>query len=349
MPSPLLTRAGAVGESVPAHFGNPLAEQRLFENGTAVVDCSHFGVLTLTGLDRLTWLDSLSSQLLLGLTPGETREDLILDPHGHIEHRFLIADDGETAWILVEPGYLDALSDWLLKMRFRMQVEIEDKSADFAVVATTSTETALEQAEVVWDDPWPRVSDGGAGYSTESHPGDGLTLRFVGIPRSDLSESLSSEWAGTNALDSVLVRAARPTMADVDEKTLPHELDLLRTAVHLNKGCYRGQETVAKVHNLGHPPRRAVLLHLDGSEGELPVAGARVSDQGKEVGKVTRVARHHEWGPLAYAVIKRSVETHAELSVAGPDGPIAATQEVLVLPDSGATRRDALSARRQAN
>jgi folate-binding protein YgfZ len=349
VPSPLLTRAGAVGESVPAHYGNPLAEQRLLENGTALVDCSHFEVLTLTGPDRLTWLDSLSSQLLFGLTPGETKEDLILDPHGHIEHRFLITDDGETSWILIEPGRLGPLSDWLHKMRFRMQVEIEDKSADVAVVATTTNEATFEQAMVVWDDPWPRVAEGGSGYSSASHPGDGLTLRFIGIPRADLSETLSAEWAGTDALEALMVAAARPTMADVDEKTLPHELDLLRIAVHLNKGCYRGQETIAKVHNLGHPPRRAILLHLDGSGGELPEIGASVSAQDQEVGRVTRVVRHHEWGPLAYAVIKRSVDTDDELSVRGPHGPIAATQEVLVLPDAGATRREALAARRHAN
>jgi len=347
--SPLLTRSGAVGESVPQHFGNPLAEQRLLEGAAALVDCSHFGVLRLSGPDRLTWLDALTSQLLLGLAPGETREDLILDPQGHIEHRVLITDDGDNAWLLVEAGRIEALSRWLQSMRFRMQVEIEDVTADIAVVASCNAKATLEQSLIVWDDPWPYISVGGAGYSGASHPGDGFTLRFIGIPREQLGESLSPEWAGTEALDALMVRAARPTMTDVDEKTLPHELDLLRTAVHLNKGCYRGQETVAKVHNLGHPPRRAVLLHLDGSEGNLPEVGAPVIAGDKEVGRVTRVVRHHEWGPLAFAIIKRNVDVNNVLSVAGPDGAIAATQEVLVLPDSGATRREALSARRNAH
>ena len=349
MVSPLLTRAGAVGESVPAHFGNPLAEQRMLQGGSALVDSSHFGVLALTGPDRLTWLDSLSSQLLIGLAPGQTREDLILDPQGHVEHRFLITDDGETSWILVEPGSLGALSDWLQKMRFRMQVEITDQSAEIAVLATTNPQASFDEAVAVWDDPWPGIVDGGAEYSGENHPGRDFRLRFIGIPSSKLTEGLSPEWAGIDALGALMVAAARPTMADVDEKTLPHELDLLRTAVHLNKGCYRGQETVAKVHNLGHPPRRAVLLHLDGLGGELPDIGASVSAHDNEVGRITRVVRHHEWGPLAYAVIKRSVNTDEGLIVAGPHGSISATQEVLVLPEAGATRREALATRRNAH
>jgi folate-binding protein YgfZ len=343
--SPLLNRAGAVGESVPHHYGNPLAEQRLLESGGALVDCSHYGVLSLTGPDRLIWLDSLASQLLLDLKPGHTRESLILDPQGHIEHRFLITDDGTTSWLLVEPGRIHSLEQWLVKMRFRMQVEISDLSDQIAVVAGCH-QAVLPQSPLtpVWEDPWPGVEPGGVSYSAGSHPAESFQLSFAGVARGDLSENLAEGWTGTDALDALLLRAARPTLADVDEKTLPHELDWLRTSVHLNKGCYRGQETVAKVHNLGHPPRRAVLLHLDGSEGQLPEAGAPVLLEGAEVGRVTRVVRHHEWGPLAYAVIKRNTNVGAALAVSGPSGEIPAQQEVLVQPDSGATRREALVA-----
>jgi folate-binding Fe-S cluster repair protein YgfZ len=136
--------------------------------------------------------------------------------------------------------------------------------------------------------------------------------------------------------------------------------------VHLSKGCYRGQETVAKVHNLGHPPRRLVLLHLDGSEGVLPVAGDEVRLGEKVVGQITTAVRHYELGPIALAVVKRSADPAAELTVmtgtadAGDAGAaaaadsaedseateaatdvapgisIAATQEVIVPTDAGA-------------
>jgi folate-binding protein YgfZ len=151
--------------------------------------------------------------------------------------------------------------------------------------------------------------------------------------------------ASEAALNALRIAAWRPRQAtEVDERSIPHELDWLRTAVHLNKGCYRGQETVAKVHNLGHPPRRLVLLHLD---GVLPVAGDAVIEQPvvepaeapepRDVGRVTSAAHHYELGPIALAVIKRSVDPTAALAVRSAEhGDIAAAQEVIVPPSAGA-------------
>ena len=343
MASPLLNLPGAVGVTVPTHYGNPLGEQRLLDRGEAWVDLGDYEVITLTGPDRLIWLNSICSQELLGLTPGITREALILDPHGHVEHRFLLTDDATTSWLLTEPGTAEALASWLLRMRFRMQVDIETVTNQWSVLATTGSAPAEGSAPAVWHDPWPQIGPGAVGYAPGPHPGEGLDLVLWVHPRDQLAAELAPAWAGTDALDALLVRAGRPTLTgDVDEKTLPHELDWIRTAIHLEKGCYRGQETVAKVHNLGHPPRRAVLLHLDGSGGELPEPGAEVLLGDKTVGRITRAARHYEWGPIALAVIKRATDPEAELSVSGADGLIAASQEMLVAPDAGATRREAI-------
>jgi folate-binding protein YgfZ len=340
VPSPLLGLPGAIGETVPLHYGDPLGEQRRFAEGVAIVDASNYELITLTGPDRLLWLDSISSNVFAGISEGETREGLILDPHGHVEHQFLLTDDGDASWLLVEPGRPGALVTWLLSMRFRMQVEIDNVSDAWAVIASTD---ALPTATREFADPWPRVAPGGVAYSDDPHPADNYSLHWGVIARHDLTSDLSPHWSGTDALDAILLRAARPTMADVDEKTLPHELDWLRTAVHLNKGCYRGQETVAKVHNLGHPPRRAVLLHLDGSDAELPEPVSEVTHDGNVVGRVTRVARHYEWGPMAYAVVKRSLDPSVDVEVHGLSSVMTASQEVLVVPDAGATRRDAMS------
>jgi folate-binding protein YgfZ len=338
--SPLLRRPGAIGEKVPLHYGDPLGEQRRFVDGFSLVDASHYELIRLTGPDRLVWLDSISSNVFAGISEGETREGLILDPQGHVEHQFLLIDDGDGPWLLVEPGRADALTHWLLSMRFRMQVEIENVSEAWAVVASTKKPSFAERTLV---DPWPEVAPGGVAYSAEPHPAENFSLHWSVIPRDDLAPELSEHWSGTDALDAYLLRATRPTMADVDEKTLPHELDWLRTAVHLNKGCYRGQETIAKVHNLGHPPRRAVLLHLDGSDAELPEPGSEVIFDNKAVGRVTRVARHYEWGPIAYAVVKRSLDPGVDVEVRWSSSVMTASQEVLVVPDAGATRREAMS------
>lgn len=355
MGSSLLGRPGAVGETTAVHYGNPLGEQKKLASGDAVVDLGDHDVITLSGPDRLVWLNSISSQDFLGLPPAHTIESLILDPNGHVEHRFLAVDEGSALWLLVEPGTSEALVAWLLKMRFRMQVEIDVVSAQWSVLAAigqhptpaSSPINSAGSSPVLWHDPWPNIQPGAVGYGPEPHPGQGLSLVYWLHPRELLAPESYPEWAGSAALDALLVRSARPTLhGEVDEKLLPHEVDWIRTAIHLEKGCYRGQETVAKVHNLGHPPRRVVLLHLDGSGGELPEPGSDVTLGDKKVGHITRAVRHFEWGPLALALVKRVTNTDAELQVAGPDGPIASTQDVLVPQDAGATRREAIRQKR---
>jgi tRNA-modifying protein YgfZ len=124
--------------------------------------------------------------------------------------------------------------------------------------------------------------------------------------------------AGMWAYEALRVEARRPRLGfDTDHRTIPHEIGLIGTAVHLDKGCYRGQETVARVHNLGRPPRRLVLIHLAGESDELPEPGAPIESGGRSVGFVGTAVHHYELGPIALAVVKRSLPDEAELSVAG--------------------------------
>ena len=124
--------------------------------------------------------------------------------------------------------------------------------------------------------------------------------------------------------------------------SLDSRVGWIEAAVHLSKGCYRGQETVARVHNLGHPPRRLVLLHLDGSEDKLPSHGDQVLLDEAGVGFVGSAARHYEFGPIALALVKRTTPVAATLQVDG----VAAAQEVLVSPDAGANIQVELKRRR---
>src|SRR5690606_18176198 len=114
-------------------------------------------------------------------------------------------------------------------------------------------------------------------------------------------------------------------------RTIPNEVGWIGPAVHLDKGCYRGQETVARVHTLGRPPRRLTMLHLDGSENRLPAVGSPVLLGEKTVGTVGSSARHHELGPIALALLKRNVAVDAPLMVDN----ISAAQEVIVDPEVG--------------
>jgi tRNA-modifying protein YgfZ len=336
--SPLLHRPGAVaGEGVDAgvawHYGDPTREQRLLDEGLAVVDLSHRTVVTVSGPDRLSWLHSITTQLLTNLAPRTSTEALILSPKGHVEHALHVVDDGETTWITAEPGTGEALTGWLRSMQFMLRVEITDRTADVAVLGEPIGREGAEGEPVVWRDPWPAVADGSVSYAAVEdgeHPASGRQWRELLVPRDQLEQAAGDRpLAGTWAAEALRVAAWRPRLGfETDHRTIPHEADWLRTAVHLRKGCYRGQETVARVHNLGRPPRRLVMLHLDGSSHHLPAPGSDVLLDERRIGQVTTSARHHELGPIALAMIKRNTAPDAVLLVDG----VSAAQEIVVAP-----------------
>jgi len=343
------------GPVAAAHFGNPMSEQRPLVAGRAVVDLGDRGVVTVTGPDRLTWLHSLTSQHLLSLAPGGSTETLLLDASGRLEHAARVVDDGETTWLLVDGPEAAPLAAWLDRMRFMLRVEVADRSADVATLgALADVELpvpvlAPAGVPVVWVDPWPGVAPGGHGYAAdEGHPGAAWTWREVLVDRADLPALAASDLpvVGQLALEALRIEAWRPRWStEVDDRAIPHEVDWLRTAVHLAKGCYRGQETVAKVHNLGHPPRRLVLLHLDGSDAVLPSRGdvVVVAEPGEDpasarpVGAVTASALHHELGPVALALVKRGTDEAAPLAVLAGDVVVAAAPQTIVPPSAGAS------------
>jgi folate-binding protein YgfZ len=318
--SPLLSLPGAVpaeapDEGVAAHYGDLFREQRTLADGGGLVDLSHRGVVTVTGEDRLSWLHLLITQHVSELEPGRATEALILSAHGHIEHALYLVDDGATTWMHVEPGTREALIAYLESMKFFYRVEVADATAEYAVVHLPAGSIAeVPGGTVVRETPYGRD---------------------LFLPRAELESFAASRGpvVGVLALEALRVEAHRPRAGlETDHRTIPHELGWIGTAVHLQKGCYRGQETVARVHNLGKPPRRLVFLHLDGSEVHLPGHGTpvRLADEegGRQLGFVTTSARHHELGPIALALVKRNVPVDARLVA----GDTAAAQEVVVEP-----------------
>jgi tRNA-modifying protein YgfZ len=323
--SPLLDEPGAVGadppdEGVAAHYGDPYAEQRALAGRFGVVDRSNRGVLRITGQDRLSWLHSLTTQHLERLEPGASAEALVLSPQGHIEHHLTLTDDGSAVWAHVEPGTIGSLADFLTSMRFMLRVEPEDVTAQYGVLTVHG----------------PQVP------AAASLPGIVVSTGFgtdLIVPRAELAvraaelRSAGAALGGLWAHEALRIAAGRPRFGlDTDHRTIPHEVGWIETAVHLSKGCYRGQETVARVHNLGHPPRRLVLLNLDGSEDKLPGHGDQVLLDGTSVGFAGSAARHYELGPIALALVKRTTPVTATFAVDG----VAAAQEVVVAPDAGA-------------
>ena len=283
------------------HFGEVAKEQRALAEGKAWADLSHRSVIAISGEDRLMWLHSLTTQHLEKLVAGEWKEALILDPQGHVEQQLFLVDDGMTTFIHLDHEKVPSLLDYLQKMKFMLRVDVRDVSNEYAIMKAPGKTDAI----------------GGP---------------FALVPRAELAATLeafnsANLQIGMWAIEAERIAQGRARIGvDSDYKSIPNELGLLNKAVHMNKGCYRGQETVAKVFNLGHPPRRLVLLHLDGSAVDIPSQGDPVVYNGKEIGFVGSVARHYELGPIALAVIKRMTPADAVLEVKG----IAASQEILV-------------------
>ncbi len=283
------------------HFGEPVKEQRAIEAGKAWADLSHLSVVAVSGEDRLKWLHDLTTQFLTDLEVGIWRDAMILDPQGHVEYQFNLVDDGSTTFLTLDPGYAETLVAYLTKMKFMLKVDVKDATSEFAVLRAPGAATDI-----------------GGPYAL--------------VPRAEVAQMAQTFGAvatqvGTWALDAERVAAGRPRIAfETDYKSIPNELGVLNGAVHMNKGCYRGQETVAKIFNLGNPPRRLVMLHLDGSDVGFPATGTKIENDGVVVGFIGTVARHHELGTIALAMIKRNTPTDATLSVDG----IAASQQVIV-------------------
>lgn len=311
---PVLVEAG-IDRGAVHHYGDPMREQRALAAGTAVVDLSHRGVLSVSGPDRLGWLHSLTSQKLDDLAPGVGTTALVLSPTGHIEHALYGVDDGATFWAHTEPGAAPALVEFLDRMRFMMRVEVADRTSELALIHHAGdasddhrvTRSALD------------TLGGHESFVPRDHLDSFLELTADGAPR-----------AGLWAYEARRIAAGIPRIGvDTDHRTIPNEIGLI--GVHLDKGCYRGQETIARVHNLGRPPRRLVRLHLDGSVDSLPEVGQPLVSDGREVGFVGSSARHYEEGPIALALVKRNLPVDAPLRV----GEIACAQEMLVDPEVG--------------
>jgi tRNA-modifying protein YgfZ len=306
-----------------------------------LVDRSNRGVLAVPGVDRLGWLHSVTTQHVSDVRPMTGTELLVLSPHGHVEHHAVALDDGKTTWLDVEPGTAGGLLGFLESMRFLMRVEPADVTGDWALVSLVgpSTQDAAASLGVralgapsSTTVPGPKFAAGTvpsgptSRYDAVALPTGGYARRMrygmdLLVPRPavrDVVAALDVPLAGLWAFEALRVADRRPRLGrDTDHRTLPAEVGWLADAVHLDKGCYRGQETVARVHNLGRPPRRLVLLHLDGiTTDQLPAPGTPVTlAEGRAVGFVGTAVRHFQLGPVALALVRQNVPEDARLLV----------------------------------
>jgi folate-binding protein YgfZ len=327
------------------HYGDPLGEQRAAETDAVLVDRSHRVVLTLTGKDRQTWLHSISSQHGSDLADGASTENLSLDGQGRVEDHWIQTELGGVTHLDTEPWRGEPLLGYLRKMVFWS--EVTAGTADLAVLSLLGPRLGDRAVlDVLGLDALPDE------LVAVPLAGGGFVRRMPGLPAGQIELDVlvpraeSSDWqqrfaqarvrpAGVWTYEALRVAALRPRLGvDTDERTIPHEVGWIggpgMGAVHLDKGCYRGQETVARVHNLGKPPRMLVLLHLDGS-GDRPATGDPVLAGGRTVGRLGTVVDHVDLGPVALALLKRGLPADTELAT-GDQAAVAAAIDADSLP-----------------
>ena len=326
--SPLLDVPGAIGHpdgaeggtdaDVASHHGDPFAEQRAASRRAAVVDRSHRGAVVVTGPDRTSWLHLLVSQQVADLAEGRGTEGLVLDVQGRVEHHALLSHVDGALWLSVEPGTAASLAAYLESMKFWSDVTVRDATAEFAllsVVGPQVTDVLTAAGVEVPTDPEGALALPGGGvvrrvpWPTETASVDLLVPREHVLDWWQRLRGAGAAAVGLDAYEALRVAALRPRLhVDTDDRTIPHEVGWIGSAVHLTKGCYRGQETVSRVSNLGRPPRQMVLLHLASGDDALPPPGTPVlsAEGGRAVGRIGTAVRHHELGSVALALVKRS-------------------------------------------
>lgn len=316
---------GAEQASVAWHYGAPLVEQRHLREDCGIVDRSYYRIIEITGEDRLTYLNTLFSQKVDEAAPGTVTEALNLDANGHVLHHMIFTILEDSVLIDVSPAGFDSLLKYLNMMVFWSKVEIKEAERAIISVMGPRSPEVLVNAGLAFPQLGKATSVGNSYVRHLGWPSGGRV--DVLVRRADLVgawDALTAAGAapvGLMGWEAERVVALRPEMAlDVDEKTIPHEVprwiasELDAAAVHLDKGCYRGQETVSRVHNVGRSPRVLVMLQLDGS-ATLPEPGDTVTMGKRAVGRVGTVVQHADFGPIALALVKRSAQESEGLTV----------------------------------
>jgi folate-binding protein YgfZ len=293
-------------------------------SGVVAVGREDLAILELGGADVLPYLHAVSSQHTAELGPGGATSALLLSPKGKIEFAFRLAVVDSGALLDTEAGAAPALAERLQRFVFRYDVTVRQVPGSLAVVSLLGpgADAALRAAGL----PAPPEGPGRATVA------DGLVVHrtavgvdLLGTSAARVLEALGR--AGTplappEAWELARIERGVPRWGDeLTDDVLAEEAGLLGSHVHLDKGCYPGQETVARVHNLGQVQRRLAGLRFGGGELPAPRTELRTED-GRRVGQLRSVARHPDLGPIGLAYVRRVVPDGSRVLVGGSAGTV---------------------------
>jgi len=269
--------------------------------GVVAVDRPDLATIALRGADVLRYLHAVCTQDTAGLRQGDAAEALLLSPKGRIEFAFRLAVLADGVLLDTDGDAAPALAERLARFVFRYDVTVAEPAKGAVSLLGQGADSALALASVPGS-PGLVVHRTAVGVDLVGPDAPGAA---ASIERAGVAVGPAELWELVR-VERGLPRAGRELTDDV----LAEEAGLLGSHVHLDKGCYPGQETVARVHNLGQVQRRLAGLRFGpGGPGGLPAPPTDlVTDDGRRAGQLRSVVDHPELGPIGLAYVRRVVE-----------------------------------------
>ncbi len=317
-----------MSERLPDSHGDVTAEYLALRNQAGLTGPYH-GLAWAQGVDAVSFLQDLVSQEVAGMPVGAVARSLLLAPQGKLRAQLWLLRDEEGVGLVTERDRVELMVDDLLRYRIRVRVEITPDPRPVLEVWGPEAAGVLERSDLPVPDGWDRAGE----VVVASAPLGGLPrFMVVGAETSRLAEAGAAP-AGTLAATAVRVEAGEPVMGrDVDESTIPQEAGLVEGTVSFEKGCYLGQELVARIDSRGHVNR-----HLRGVvilENVLPPEGAELVDGDRVVGTISSVAESLTLrAPVGLALVRREVEPGQVVEVRWPGASARAQVRTLPLDD----------------
>jgi tRNA-modifying protein YgfZ len=311
---------------MPATLAAPDLAYRALTDDVALVDRSERGKLALTGSEAKDFLNGQVSNDVEALTRGTGLYAAFLTPKGKMLGDLRVLDLGDELWLDTERGALQALFDLIRRGTVGWDVELHKRTLEQALLSLVGPRAAAAAgAEGLGPEHATRaVTLGGAAVVLVATD-VGVDVICAAQDAGRVRDALDVPEAAEDAAEIVRVEAGRPRYGiELDDSVIPQEAGLNDRAVSFTKGCYVGQETVARLHWRGKPNRhlRGLRLAALATAGDAIVAGER------EVGRIGSAVVSPRLGPIALALVRREVEPGDVVAV----GPTGAEATVAALP-----------------
>jgi folate-binding protein YgfZ len=305
------------------------AQYRQLREECGLLDRSERGKLTVRGAEAAEYLQGQLTNDVEGLAPGEGCYAALLDRKGHLQGDMRVLRTApDEIWIDTEPEALEAVRRHLEMHKIGRQAEIADLTAERAILSLIGPRSAEIAGTAALPEQVSEVASVGGAECLAVGARDGVDLIAARDDVERLREALIAAGAvevSPEAAEVLRIEAGIPRFgAEMSGETMPAEAGIVETAVDFEKGCYIGQEPVARLHYRGRPNRR--LRGLELSAPAAPGNALRLGE--KEVGRVGSACVSPARGPIALAIVRREAEPGAELAV-GEDG---VTARVVDLP-----------------